>query len=70
MNKVAANGCLAALLLAAGVTPSAAAADQQVLAEVEKEREAAVAIADDIWAFRGTGLSRNQEFPTLENLPV
>ena len=55
MNKVAANGCLAALLLAAGVTPSAAAADQQVLAEVEKEREAAVAIADDIWAFAELG---------------
>ena len=55
MNKVAASGCLAALLLAAGVTPSAAAADQQVLAEVEKEREAAVAIADDIWAFAELG---------------
>ena len=51
MNKIAAAGCLVALLLAAGL----AAADRQVLAEVEKERAASVALADDIWAFAELG---------------
>ena len=52
MNRIAASACLAALLFAAG---AAAAADLRVLAEVEKERGAAVAIADDIWAFAELG---------------
>ena len=53
MNRIIVTGCLAALLLAAGVV--AVAADQRVLAEVEKERGAAIALADDIWAFAEMG---------------
>ncbi len=50
-NAVRVAGCLAALLLATGM----AAADQQVLAEVESERAASIALADDIWAFAELG---------------
>ena len=68
MNGVRVTGCLASLLLAAGIAAAVAtaAADQQILAEVEKERSAAIALADDIWAFAEMGYQERQSSQRLQ----
>ena len=62
MNRFSFAGCLAALLLTGGF----AAADQRVLAEVEKERAASIALADDIWGFAELGYLETKSSARLQ----
>ena len=66
MNANKVRGCVAALLLGVGVSGSALAADQRVLAEVEKERSASIALADDIWAFAELGYLETKSSERLQ----